>query len=89
MLFIVSRFESFYVKLLYFQELLDQNYDHDSAVKGKIETYFANVLFIWFYIDVKTAFDYCSILLIFYLGLRSAHSVYHLDADEDEDEWSE
>ena len=37
----------------------------------------------------KNTFDYCLILLIFYLGMRSAHSVYHLDADEDEDEWSE
>ena len=37
----------------------------------------------------KIAIDYCLILLISYLGLRSAHSVYHLDADEDEDEWSE
>ena len=46
MLFIVSRFASFYVKLLYFQEQLDQNYDHDSAVKGKIEIYFENALFI-------------------------------------------
>ena len=46
MLFIVSRFESFYVKLLYFQEQLDQNYDHDSAVKGKIKIYFANALLI-------------------------------------------
>ena len=35
------------------------------------------------------AIDYCLITLIFYLGMRSAHSVYHLDADEDEAEWSE
>ena len=40
-------------------------------------------------IDGQNTTDYCLILLIFYLGLRSAHSVYHLDADEDEDEWSE
>ena len=33
--FYYDRFESFYVKLLYFQEQLDQNYEHDSALEGK------------------------------------------------------
>ena len=46
MLFIVSRFASFYVKLLYFQEQLDQNYDHDSAVEGKINVNVTNVPFL-------------------------------------------
>ena len=36
--------------------------------------------------DGQNAIDCCLIILIVYLGLRSAHSVYHLDADEDEDE---
>ena len=82
-------FESFYVKLLYFQEQLDPNYEHDSALEGKTKCIYQIFSFHNYVILGKIAIDYCMIFLIFYLGMRSAHSVYHLDADEDEDEWSE